>query len=137
MLEKILLQTRVLEKSLDAISLRNETISQNIANVDTPGYTRKTVSFEDQLRSALDESRVRGFRNHPKHIPIGDKSFEDIDLKVTQDGKSLDMRLDGNNVDIESEMAQMAKNTIKYDVLAQRISGTFSRLKSVISEGRR
>lgn len=137
MLDKVLLQTRVLEKTLDATTLRNETISQNIANVDTPGYKRKTVSFEEQLKSALDESGVKGFRNHPRHIPIGARNIEDVDLRVTQDQKSLVMRLDGNNVDIESEMAQMAKNTIKYDVLTQRISDTFSRLKSVISEGRR
>lgn len=47
------------------------------------------------------------------------------------------MRLDGNNVDIESEMVQLAKNSIKYDTLIQRISSDFRRIKSVINEGRR
>ena len=136
MLERILSRTSVLEKSLDASSLRNEAISQNISNVDTPGYKRKTVSFEEQLKSALNTSSVSGFRTHVKHIPTGNKNVSDIDIKITQDGKQLDMRLDGNNVDIDSEMAQLAKNTIKYDVLAQKISGDFRKIKSVINEGR-
>lgn len=136
MLEKILYQTRVLEKTLDATALRNEAISQNIANVDTPGYKRKSVAFEEHLNNALGSGTVKGIRNHPKHIPVGDKDVEDVEIKVTQDEKTLDIRLDGNNVDIESEMAQMAKNTIKYDVLAQRISGTFNKIKTVIREGR-
>jgi len=46
------------------------------------------------------------------------------------------MRLDENNVDIEEEMAQMAKNTIKYYLLTQKISGDFNKIKSVIKEGR-
>ena len=45
------------------------------------------------------------------------------------------MRLDGNNVDIEMEMALMAKNTIRYSVLSQRLSNEFNKIKSVINEG--
>ena len=46
MLDKVFLQTRNLEKALDATWTRNDVISQNIANVDTPGYKRKTLKFE-------------------------------------------------------------------------------------------
>jgi flagellar basal-body rod protein FlgB len=52
------------------------------------------------------------------------------------DENSQSMRLDGNNVDIEREMAEMAKNTIRYSVMAQKISNEFSKIKSVINEGR-
>ncbi len=137
MLERILSGSKVMEKSLDAALLRNDAISHNIANVDTPGYKRKTVSFEEQLRNAISENSVRGARTDPRHIPVGSKNVDDLEIRVAEDKKPLDMRLDGNNVDIESEMAQMAKNTIKYNVLSDRISGYFRKMKSVISEGRR
>ena len=137
MLDKVLFGTKVIEKSLDASLLRNEAIAQNIANVDTPGYNRKTVSFEEQLRNALsNNSNFVGKRTYPKHIPIGSTSIDDIKINITEDKSDLDMRLDGNNVDIEQEMALMAENHIKYEVLIQRMTGTFNRMKSVIREGR-
>ncbi len=137
MLGKILNGGKVVEKAMDAAWLRNEAISQNIANVDTPGYKRKTVAFEEYLSDALGDSSFRGRRTDPRHIPIGGRNVDEIDLKVKQDNKSLSIRQDGNNVDIDSEMASMAKNTIMYDTLTQRMSGQFRKLKSVISEGRK
>ena len=137
MLDRILFNTKVIEKSLDASVLRNEAISQNIANVDTPGYSRKTVSFEEELSNAISKnSNFVGKRTRPKHIQIGAKSIDDVKINITEDKSSLDMRLDGNNVDIENEMALMAENSIKYQVLIQRLSGSFNKMKSVIKEGR-
>lgn len=136
-MDRILFDTKVIEKSLDASILRNEAITQNIANVDTPGYSRKTVSFEEELRNAISkDSGFVGKRTHPKHIQIGSKSVDDVKINITEDKSSLDMRLDGNNVDIENEMALMAENAIKYQVLIQRLTGNFNKLKSVIKEGR-
>jgi len=66
MLGRILAGTDVLEKSLDAALLRNEAISQNIANVDTPGYKRKTVAFEEYLNDA--RAKIKGIRTRPEHI---------------------------------------------------------------------
>lgn len=137
MIERMFNRTKILEKTLDASWLRNEAITQNIANVDTPGYKRKTVSFEEYLDDALDPSRIKGRRTDQRHIPIGGSNVGNIDIKVTQDNKDLNMRLDGNNVDIDTEMAGMAKNTIEYSVLTQSISGAFKTLKSAINEGRR
>lgn len=129
--------TKVLEKALDGSWMRGEAISQNIANVDTPGYKKKTVSFEQALGEAIDSSGFKGFRTDKRHIPIGSTDFDSTDIKVTQDNASLSMRLDGNNVDVDSEMALMAKNNIMYNTLIQKVSGEFRKLKSVISEGRR
>jgi len=137
MLEKLTQNSRILEKALDASWQRNEAIAQNIANVDTPGYKRKTVEFEEYLSEAMDSSRIQGFRTHKRHIPIGKGNIDGVDIKVTQDNKSLSYRLDGNNVDIDNEMASMAKNTIKYNTLIQSLNTGFKRLKYVISEGRR
>lgn len=122
MLDKILGGKKIIHKALDAAWTRNEAIAQNIANVDTPGYKRKTVSFEEELRQAMEKKDFK-------------KSDADkIDIRVTEDNKSLSMRLDGNNVDIDSEMAQLAKNTIKYNALIQ-LAG-YSKIKMVIKEGK-
>lgn len=128
---------KILEKSLDASLLRNEVISQNIANVDTPGYKKKTVKFEEYLSKAVKDSTFKGFRTDRRHIPIGAGSIDSVSAKVTEDYNNLSMRIDGNNVDIEAEMAEMAKNSIKYNLLVQSVSGSYRKLKSVISEGRK
>ena len=136
MLDRILFGTKVVEKSLDASLMRNEAIAQNIANVDTPGYSRKTVSFEEQLSDAISKNNFKGKRTNQKHIQIGASSIDDVKINISEDKSSLDMRLDGNNVDIEKEMAQMAENNIRYEVLIQRMSATFNKMKTVIREGR-
>jgi len=136
-LDKIHGRTKVLEKSLDAAWLRNEVISQNIANVDTPNYKRKTVKFEEYLDKAMGSSSFKGIKTDKRHISIGSGSVDDADIKVSEDYRNDSIRLDGNNVDIESEMAEMAKNTIKYNTLIQSLNASFRRIKSVISEGRK
>lgn len=137
MFEKLTGRTKLLEKALDAAWLRNEAITQNIANADTPGYKRKTVKFEEYLSQAVEGDGFTGIKSDKHHISVGKANIDDIDAKVTQDNKSTSMRLDGNNVDIDSEMADMAKNTIKYNVLIQSMNASFRRIKSVINEGRR
>jgi len=137
MLDKLLGSTKVMEKALDATWLRNEAISQNIANVDTPGYKKKTVKFEEYLNEATDGSSFKGLRTDNRHIPIGSDSIDNVEIQVTEDNSSTSMRIDGNNVDIDSEMASMAKNSIQYNTLAQRLSGKYKSILSVISEGRK
>lgn len=137
MLEKLLFNSTIIEKSLDASLVKNEAIAQNIANVDTPDYNRKTVNFEEQLSAAI--SKKGGFvgtRTDPRHIQIGTGSVNDIEVGMVEDNSALDMRIDGNNIDIENEMVQMAENDLKYEVLIQRMTGTFNRIKLVIREGR-
>lgn len=137
MLDRILNRSTVLEKALDATWLRNEVISQNMANVDTPKYKRKTVQFEEFLNSAMDQKGIKGFTTNERHIPVGKVNVDKIPLRVTEDNQALNNRLDGNTVDIENEMASLAKNSIQYNTLTQKLNGEFRKLKSVISEGRK
>lgn len=132
----ILGNTKILEKALDASVLRNESISQNIANVDTPGYKRKKVMFEEFLHSEMGNNFI-GKRTNEKHIQIGSGGQNNPSIIVKEDHTQNNMRLDGNNVDIDTEMSLMAENQIKYNVLIQRLNGSFSKLRHVISEGRR
>jgi flagellar basal-body rod protein FlgB len=139
LLDKISGSTQIQEKTLDAAWLRNEVLAHNIANVDTPVYNRKDVDFESYLQGALrandgDDLIVR--RRH--QFKMGKQgSVSDVKAKVTEDYSTMAMRIDGNNVDIDEEMAQMAKNTIKYNVVTQNINGKFTKLRHVISEGRK
>jgi flagellar basal-body rod protein FlgB len=136
MLDKLTGRTGIMEKALDAAWLRNEVIDANLANSDTPGYKRKVVAFEEYLNDAMKTSTIKGFKTDERHIPIGKKDFGEVDTKVTEDNSSTSVRLDGNNVDVEVEMAAMAKNTIKYVTISQSLSDELRRLKTVINDGR-
>jgi flagellar basal-body rod protein FlgB len=135
MIDGILGKSRLLESAIDASVLRNDAISQNIANVDTPNYKRKTVAFEEFLHS--ETGKFVGRRTHERHIPIGIGSTKTPTIMIREDYADNEMRLDGNNVDIDSEMTDLAKNQIRYNVLIQRLNGHFSKFRHVISEGRR
>ncbi|WP_024831383.1 flagellar basal body rod protein FlgB [Ruminiclostridium josui] len=137
MIEKLYAKNNLLEKSINASWARNEVISQNLANVDTPNYKRKDVTFEEYLNESLDSKRLEGITTDERHIPIKSKNIDKIKPEITQDNSDTSMRIDGNNVDIDSEMAYLAKNTIQYNSLIQMINNNFSKIKNVISEGRR
>lgn len=115
----------VLEKAADAGWTRNSLISNNIANVDTPGYKRKDMHFEDYLMNAVTDGDSL------------DDNIADVDLDTLTgttytDYGTVSYRLDGNNVDIDTESAELAKNQIKYYTMLDSISQEFSRLKSVM-----
>lgn len=126
----------LLERSLDAASLRQKVIANNVANIDTKGFKRSEVSFEETLHEALSGETLSGRITNERHIPIGTPSLQNVRPSVLTD-KSSSMRLDGNNVDIDVEMARMATNQLQYNALIQRINGKLSSLKYAISEGKR
>lgn len=125
MFDKILSRTQNLERALDAAWTRNEVVSQNIANVDTPGYKRKTLKFEEFLNAEMKTGKI----DH------GQTELSGLGMVVTTDDAATSYRIDGNNVDIERESALMAMNNLKYNTLIQRISGQFTTLRSVIRGG--
>lgn len=117
----------VLEKACDAGWTRNSLLSNNIANVDTPGYKRKDLRFEEYLGSAIAGG-----------ISLDDE-IADVDLGTLTgttytDYGSVSYRLDGNNVDIDTENAELAKNQIKYYTMLDSVTQEFSRLKMVVAK---
>ncbi|MFG6394781.1 MAG: flagellar basal body rod protein FlgB [Lachnospiraceae bacterium] len=115
----------VLGKAADASWTRNGVISNNIANVDTPGYKRKDVDFEVYLKGAVSGG-----------ISLDD-DVAGADLEVLSgttytDYRTASYRLDGNNVDIDTENAELAKNQMKYYTMLDSVSQEFTRLKSVM-----
>ncbi len=137
MIQNLYGKSSVLEKSLNASWARNDVISQNLANVDTPEYKRKDIAFEEFLSDSMGKVGLEGNLTDKRHIPINNSSNVDkIEPALVEDNSDSSMRIDGNNVDIDSEMANLAKNQIKYNALVQMINGSYSKIKSVIAEGR-
>lgn len=135
MLNSILSSSRVtvLEQALAASSLRQKVISNNIANVNTPGYKKSEVRFEDMLQSAMNGDRIPLLQTNPRHLPLQQSGIPTPQVNVIG---NTSMRTDGNNVDIDIEMANLAKNSIYYDAIAQQLGSYFSVIKSAIKEGR-
>lgn len=121
-----------LERGLGAASLRQRTISNNIANLNTPKFKKSEVIFEELLAKELygETKKQKIVRTHDKHLPL------DIKKRVMPQVEVVDktnMRYDKNNVDIDIEMSEMAKNQIYYNAVVRELGGYFTTLKSVIT----
>ncbi len=125
-------QESVLEQALGAASLRHKVIANNIANVNTPGFKKSDVVFEEKLAAAMAGKRAGLTRTHAKHLP--GRQGDGFSPAVVTDTKTS-LRTDGNNVDIDAEMANVAKNTIYYNAVAQQLGSYFSNLKTAIRGG--
>ncbi len=115
----------VLEKALDAGWTRNSVISNNIANVDTPGFKRQDVHFETYLKSAI------GYTNSLDDEVAG-VDLDTLTSTTYTDYGTVDYRIDENNVDIDTENAELAKNQIRYYTMLDSVTQEFNRLKSVM-----
>ena len=116
----------VLDKAADASWMRQEAISSNIANVNTPGYKRQDVAFEDSLQEAISNSRYRSTDEK-----VANLSKADLRIRSYTDSSGFSYRLDGNNVDIDTENAALARNQLKYNALVDSINHEFSMIKAV------
>lgn len=132
MINKAYSTINILGKALDGTWLRNEAISNNMANVNTPGYKRVTVEFENMLKSEISNNQTILKRTNEKHFDITGKSKFS---PVIKGNNSTSARRDGNNVNIDTEMADLAKNTIMYDALVRQVSDEFKKIKNVIEQG--
>jgi flagellar basal-body rod protein FlgB len=117
----------LIKKGLDASSLRSKVISNNIANINTKGYKRYTVAFEENLQQSIDSIELKTTKN--QHISDGSQPGE---IKVNQD-LSSSMRQDGNNVDIDNEMANQAANTMMYNALVSQVNSRIALQRYVVS----
>lgn len=118
-------------KALNGTWERNKAITQNISNENTPNYKREIVTFEDQLKQSIKKNEITLNKTHHKHIGVSKDSFSP---KILKD-KSVSYRMDGNNVNIDTESADLATNKIMYDALINQIVGEFDKIKNVITEG--
>ncbi|NLJ33652.1 MAG: flagellar basal body rod protein FlgB [Firmicutes bacterium] len=117
-----------LGQALNYAGLRQRLLADNIANAQTPGYKRKDATFANHYRTAL-RARV----THPRHIAIyTEPTIVRDSILQNSTGKN-----DDNNVDIDLEMAELARNTLYFRSISRQISQSLANLKMAISEGRR
>jgi flagellar basal-body rod protein FlgB len=111
---------KTLETLLDFTAIKQKVIGQNIANAETKNYKRKEVEFKELL-------------------DLGMKKSSNVNQKETEFSVKLDEETQiisqGNNVDINKEMADLAKNTIMFKFASNKISGYYKTLQNVIRGG--
>ncbi|MBQ9438844.1 MAG: flagellar basal body rod protein FlgB [Lachnospiraceae bacterium] len=119
----------VLGKAADGAWLRNEAIANNLANATTPNYKREDVDFESQLKEALGPSKYESMDFKVSRL---NKHLRSLNPTTYTDSSNYSYRLDGNNVDVDTENVELAANQIKYNGLMASIENEFSNLKAVL-----
>lgn len=122
---------QTLEKSLDYSTAKNRAIADNISNVDTPHYKAKDIRFKDVLDSTMHRS-TETKRTHDKHIQFNNR--EHLNYSIHSRKGTL-YNHNGNNVDIDKEMSELAKNQIYYQALVDRINDKFGNIQAVVRGG--
>lgn len=127
---------KALQSSLNFRQLRQEVISSNIANSETPGYKAKKLSFEQALADALDlDEKLSMQVGDKKHFNVGGGGLDTLKPNIYENPDGV-VSNDGNTVDREQEMAEMANNKILYDASIQLLNKKLSQLKYVLSSER-
>jgi flagellar basal-body rod protein FlgB len=134
---KLFDSTRIptLTRALDAYALRHKVIAENIANVETPGYQAKTVSFEKELSDAMNGRSLAGTRTDPRHLPLGAETPGDSAAHVENipQASGQDGALSGvNQVDIDAEMTELATNQIRFRFAARLLGESFRGIQKSI-----
>jgi flagellar basal-body rod protein FlgB len=125
---------KLLHTALDGLAARQRAISDNVANVDTPGFKASRVEFEGALKQAT------GASDAPKMAPVknavagpGEESSGPQVVRTS----NLTRRSDGNNVDVDEEMVSLAETNVTYNAVAQLVSARLKLIRTAIYEGRR
>ncbi|MDX9872658.1 MAG: flagellar basal body rod protein FlgB [Clostridia bacterium] len=125
----------ILRRAMDGSTVKNSVLSNNIANVNTPGFKKSSVSFQQELADSLGQGeRLALKRTREKHLagrPGGEAVVNVSEITNTS------LRTDGNNVDIDMEQALLAENNIYFNGLADLLTAQLALLRTSISEGRR
>ncbi len=119
---------RAAKLALDGLSLRQQAISRNLANIDTPGYHAQTVDFEDTLKRALNESPTLAVKVTNKLHQVSAQQGMNFSSSLRPGGTE---RADQNNVDVDVEMIDMSEAGIQYQAVSQTISQKLLLLKNI------
>ena len=117
----------VLSKAADASWTRESLIANNIANADTPGYKRQDIDFQSVLKDELSNYKYMNLDQKMQSVDLSK-----LNASVYTDHANYSYRLDGNNVDIDTEQVELASEQIKYQALTQSITSEFQRLQTVM-----
>ena len=119
----------VLKTAADASWLREEVLTNNIANVDTPNYKRQDVEFTTYLKSALEQAGTPASTLTQK---VNEANLSGITTRTYTENTTLSYGMDGNNVDLSTENAELAAEQINYNALIDSMNNEFTRMKAVL-----
>jgi flagellar basal-body rod protein FlgB len=123
---------KALAASLNLRQMRQDLISSNIANAETPGYKSKRIDFEEALARAIDLDNQQSLRvEDPRHFNVGGGGFDNLEPTIYEDPNGI-VSEDGNTVDREDEMAKMAENKILFDASVTLLNKKLGQLKYAI-----
>jgi len=121
MFDSIFSHNRIIGTAMNAATVRSNVINNNIANQDVPNFTRSVVVFEELLANELDSAGRTGSIN-----------LSNVSPRVVHSMEGFSFRVDGNNVDPESEMVELYKNSARYDVMANSLMSNYRRINAVL-----
>lgn len=119
----------VMDKAADASWLREKAITNNIANMDTPGYKRLDVDFESTLKKELGRSK---YLSLDKKVRGLNADLSELTVSAYTDSANYSYRLDKNNVDPDTEPVELASEQLRYEMINKAISDEFTRIKAVL-----
>ena len=121
--------TNILDKAADASWMRENVITNNIANIDTPGYKRQDVDFESVLQKALGKTKYSILYKKVREL---NQDLGKLTTTSYTDAANYSYRLDRNNVDENTENAELASESLRYQLLTTAITNNFSRMQTVL-----
>lgn len=128
--------TQALMTSTNLRKLRQELISSNIANAETPNFKAKKMDFEKALSAAVDTDEMRGMAStSPEHFAVGGGPVSGIRPDIF-DNPDAPTSQDGNTVNLETEMSALAENTVLYKAAIQLMNKKLATLRYAVTEGR-
>ncbi|MGG4127137.1 flagellar basal body rod protein FlgB [Paenibacillus illinoisensis] len=122
------------ESLLQVLNVQHKVTTDNIANADTPNYKKKSVEFEEALRRIVENGTTRELdmhRTHPKHLPAKDLNSSIVPYRIVENNETT-MNNNGNNVDIDAEMANLSENQLMYNYMVDRVSGHYNKMKNIL-----
>ncbi len=124
-----------LERSLDVRAMNQKLIVSNVANLDTPNFKAFKMVVDEALQDAQDSTpSLRMTRTQPGHLGLSAVQGEAARVERVAENP-LSLRGDGNTVELDTEMANLAENTLLYNTATRIIANKFATLKDVIKGG--
>ncbi len=120
--------------ALNGLSTKQQLISRNLANVDTPGYRAQQLDFESVLRKAAQpDTQLRMSSTHGAHLASPSRlAASAFGVSYRQGGS---YRADGNNVDLDTELLDMSQTGIQFEAVSQSMTKKLTLLKTIAMSG--
>ena len=129
----------LLQRAMDATSLRYQVSANNLANSEVPNFKRSTVNFESELKKAFESEKkakeaFQLTRTDERHIPLNEPyDYRDVEPRRVLDYTTT-AKANGNNVDAETEANNILQIQMQYRLLTQLTSFEFSQLNTVMKK---